>query len=33
MWAPIWSPNDQIVIFKWISETSTKIAGMSYKRR
>jgi hypothetical protein len=24
MGAPIWSPNDQLVIFKWISDASTK---------
>jgi hypothetical protein len=33
MSAPIWSPNDQIVIFKWISDISTKIAGLPYTRR
>jgi hypothetical protein len=33
MRAPIWSPNDQLVIFKWISDTSTKIASAPYTRR
>ena len=32
-WAAIWSPNDQLVIFKWISDTSTKIASTPYTRR
>jgi hypothetical protein len=33
MWAPIWSPNDQLVTFKWILDTSTKIASAAYTRR
>ena len=33
MSAPIWSPNDQLVIFKWISDSSAKIAGTPYTRR
>jgi len=33
IWAPIWSPNDQLVIFEWILSRPTKIAGTPNKRR
>jgi hypothetical protein len=28
----IWSPNDQLAIFKWVSDCSTKIAGAPNRR-
>src|SRR6185503_6229946 len=33
MWASIWSPNDQLVIFKWTSNYPAKVVNTPHSRR